>query len=308
MEGLNLNREIMLYLFVVLSPLLFSGFFGNTVEGLIIDHEQNPILFIHGRGGDITNWDDMITRFKEDGWSNSSLYAYNFQNSVICTEQQNINNANQIKQWVDNILSSTGAQKVDIVAHSMGGISSRYYIKFIADHNKIDDYVTLGSPHHGSPTQKCVYSYDTPTSFMIELNEGDETPGGILNDVIGDRNDPFLGVTYNGTHIPGNISYVSIFSSDDAIVYPHNTSYLEGAQNLLVSSLSHTEIVTTELAYDLVSEAVKDEYLTTITTRSSTNTFTTESTDTSQKQTSGVTPLIIILSLVVIPVTRKIEK
>jgi triacylglycerol lipase len=300
-----MNHKTRPFLLIILSFLLFNGIFGNVSRGSVVEQDQNPILFIHGRGGDISNWDDMITRFKDDGWPNSSLYAYNFQNSVVCTEQQNINNANQIKQWVDDILSSTEAQKVDIVAHSMGGISSRYYIKFIADLNKIDDYVTLGSPHHGSPTQDCVYSYDTPTTFMITLNEGDETPGGILDDAIGDRIDPYLGVTYNGTHIPGNISYTSIYSADDQIVTPYNTSYLEGAINVVAYGLSHTEIVTTELAYDMVYEAVKDEYITTTTTTSSTTSFTTESTETTDKQTSGVTPLLILLSITIIHLVRK---
>ncbi len=162
--------------------------------------------------------------------------------------------------------------------------------------------MTLGSPHHGSPTQNCVYSYDTPTSFMISLNEGDETPGGILNDAIGERNDTFLGVTYNGTHIPGNISYTSIYSSDDKIVTPYNTSYLEGARNILMQGLNHTELVTTQSGYEQVKEAVEDQAPITST---STTSQTTTTTGTATSETSGVTLLASFLSLMVIHSIRR---
>ncbi len=128
-----MDREKRLLLLFVLISFLLTSLIRNTSTNLVIEQTQNPILFIHGRGGDTTNWKDMMKRFTEDGWPNSTLYAYNFQNTVICTEQQNIDNANQIKQWVNDILATTGAKKIDLVAHSMGGISSRYYIKFLAD-------------------------------------------------------------------------------------------------------------------------------------------------------------------------------
>ncbi len=297
-----MNREKRLLLLFVLISVLLSSFNKNTATDLVIEQKQNPILFIHGGGGDITNWEDMIERFKNDGWPNSSLFAYNFENSPICTAQQNIDNANMIKQWVGDILETTGANKIDIVAHSMGGLSSRYYIKYLADYNNIDDYVTLGSPHHGVDLHNCVYSSDTPTSFMISLNEGDETPGGILNDVVGDKNDTILGVTYNGTHIPGNISYTSIYSSDDEYAIPsYNISYLDGALNVLVQGLSHMELVLSQVGYELVLEAVEDQY----TSSTTTSTTTTTTTLTTTSQSTGMTYLAIFLGLILVIKLRK---
>ncbi len=170
---------------------------------------QDPILFLHGMFGSKIVWDSMKTRFLEDGWPNTTLYAYTFDDPENCSAQANINNANQIKQWVSNILDTTGVGKIDLVAHSMGGLSRRYYVKFLADLDSIDEFVTLGSPHHGDADTFPGWCYNLNNgvnSLLMMLNEGDETPEGILNDTLGNRPDPFLEITYNGTHIPGNIS------------------------------------------------------------------------------------------------------
>ena len=89
--------------------------------------------------------------FKNDGWPNTtnflSGYAYDFHDTTNCSAQANINNAFQIKQWVDDILNETGAEKVDLIGHSMGGWSGRYYIKFLDGIDQVDDYVSFGTPH-----------------------------------------------------------------------------------------------------------------------------------------------------------------
>lgn len=63
------------------------------------------------------------------------MYAYTFGNSSHYSIEANIRNAKQIEKWVYNILNENGAEKVDLVGHSMGGISSRYYIKVLGGIN-----------------------------------------------------------------------------------------------------------------------------------------------------------------------------
>ncbi len=198
----------------------------------------------------------MRLRFVNDGWPLEILYALTFSNTGVYTSQGNIINGESEKNWIDDILNNTGAEKVDIVAHSMGGFNSRYYIKFLGGLSKVDDFVSMGSPQHG------VYGgtevFYTNNSFLYSLNEGDETPGGILNDTIGFRIDPLGGRIYNSTHIPGNINYTAISSIDDGVALPIITSNLDGANNIVAEGVEHVEMLYDEGFYNIIKHAVYD--------------------------------------------------
>jgi len=58
--------------------------------------------------------------------------------------------AEQLRKRVNEALASTGAQKVNIIAHSMGGLDARHMIvdKGMAD--KVATLVTIGTPHLGT--------------------------------------------------------------------------------------------------------------------------------------------------------------
>ena len=58
--------------------------------------------------------------------------------------------AEQLRNRVNEVLASTGAQKVNIIAHSMGGLDARHMIvdKGMAD--RVANLVTIGTPHLGT--------------------------------------------------------------------------------------------------------------------------------------------------------------
>ena len=58
--------------------------------------------------------------------------------------------ASQLKARIEEILSATGAEKVHIIAHSMGGLDARHMIvdKGMAD--KVASLTTIGTPHLGT--------------------------------------------------------------------------------------------------------------------------------------------------------------
>ena len=58
--------------------------------------------------------------------------------------------AKLVAQAVDNVLAKTGANKVHLIAHSMGGLDGRYYISTLNGGSKVASLITIGTPHHGS--------------------------------------------------------------------------------------------------------------------------------------------------------------
>lgn len=103
-----------------------------------------PILLIHGYGerADIWNW--WIGWFGQDNFSN--VYTATFTNDRCGSAEQH---ANELQKIVDNILSQTGSEKVNIVAHSKGGLDARWYI---ANNNldKVANLIMIGTPNAGS--------------------------------------------------------------------------------------------------------------------------------------------------------------
>ncbi len=65
--------------------------------------------------------------------------------------QDNARSAARLASVVDEALRDTGARKVIIVAHSMGGLVARYYARVLGGEAKIHQLILLASPNLGVP-------------------------------------------------------------------------------------------------------------------------------------------------------------
>jgi len=192
---------------------------------------QDPILFVHGYVESASLWNTMIGRFEKDGYPKSYLSAYTYN-----TSQSNKIDAEEVKSKVESLLKTTGATKVDIIAHSMGSLNSRYYIKNLGGESKVDDWVSLGGPNHGTETANFCFSQScvemrVGSTFLKELNATDETPGAV--------------------------NYGTWWSPCDEIINPDESVILSGASNHKTACMSHTALTTDETVYKEVREFVK---------------------------------------------------
>ena len=63
--------------------------------------------------------------------------------------------------WMDrlnDVLSETGASRVNLVAHSMGGLDGRYLISRAGLHDRVASLTTISTPHHGTYIAEYVLS------------------------------------------------------------------------------------------------------------------------------------------------------
>jgi triacylglycerol lipase len=58
--------------------------------------------------------------------------------------------AEQLKKEVEDVIASTGAEKVHIIAHSMGGLDARKMIVDLEMAEKVASLTTIGTPHLGT--------------------------------------------------------------------------------------------------------------------------------------------------------------
>jgi pimeloyl-ACP methyl ester carboxylesterase len=78
-------------------------------------------------------------------------------------------NAEVLGQYIASVQKKTGAEKVDLLVHSMGGMISRYYLDRVMKTDNVAQVIFLGTPMSGSA---CVYpvaslGYLMPASIEI---------------------------------------------------------------------------------------------------------------------------------------------
>lgn len=195
---------------------------------------RDPVLFVHGWDGDRAQWRLMMARFRADGWTDRELFAW-----TIDPRGSNLSNAARVAARVDQILAATGAERVDIVTHSMGGLSARLYLKDPGSRGKVDAWVSLGGPNHGTSTAWLCFSAacremrpDSP--LLRTLNAGDETPG--------------------------EARYATWRSPCDELIDPVTTVALEGAENHESGCLSHLGLLRDSAVYRQVRDFIRQDH------------------------------------------------
>lgn len=107
-----------------------------------------PVLLVHGMGirdnYKIGYWGRIPQKLKELG-------CEVFLSGQDCSASIETN-CDQIAKRLDEILAQTGAPKVNIIAHSKGGLESRYLASTLGYGPKIASITTLATPHNGSKT------------------------------------------------------------------------------------------------------------------------------------------------------------
>ncbi|WP_434752996.1 esterase/lipase family protein [Paenibacillus amylolyticus] len=101
---------------------------------------RTPIVFVHGLTGSDSNFALIERYLRGEGWSSDELFAMDLPSKA---GNQLLNSA-AISRFVDDVLRQTGHTKVHIVAHSMGGANSLYYILNRGGIDKVDKLITLG--------------------------------------------------------------------------------------------------------------------------------------------------------------------
>ncbi|GHV74985.1 hypothetical protein AGMMS49940_22870 [Spirochaetia bacterium] len=70
-------------------------------------------------------------------------------------------NAEILKTTIEEILRETNQEKVNIIAHSKGGIDSRYLIWKYNFGDKVASLTTISTPHHGAELADLLYKQGT---------------------------------------------------------------------------------------------------------------------------------------------------
>ncbi|WDZ84282.1 lipase family alpha/beta hydrolase [Micromonospora cathayae] len=214
-------------------------------------YATNPVIVVGGLSGVAVAYEPLAARLRGDGHRVSIYQLPNLGLGDIAAS------ARAFSGYVAQVRANTGAAKVDLVAHSEGGLVSRYYLKNLGGTGSVGRLITLGSPHYGTYVAdiakflglgNCVgivacQQMTIGSAFLNDLNAGDDTPG--------------------------SVRYTTIRTLQDELVRPtQNATLADGAVNALVQTwcplriVGHLGLVLDGTTYTMVQDALADRSIT----------------------------------------------
>jgi triacylglycerol esterase/lipase EstA (alpha/beta hydrolase family) len=190
--------------------------------------ERRPILLLHGYAQHPANFLSLTRRLRRDGWS----HVYTLRHAPMFGDIER--SAARLGTAIDRIREVTGAPFVDVVAHSMGGLVARVYVRARGAACGIARLVTLGTPHQGTQ----IFRRLTHDPMLVQMRP----------------DSPLLQRLASDDPVPTLVECIAIYSTGDAVVVPPHNGYYKGAFNIELAGLGHNSLLFSRRVYDLVRE------------------------------------------------------
>ncbi len=226
-KTIDIIKTILLeYLSFIGIILLYPfGLFNKTERDKTFD-KRLPLLLIHGYLHNSGVFIPLKSRFKRDKITN--IFSISLKPKFASIKEH----AQRVKEKVEEIISLTGCEKIDIVTHSMGGLVAIYYIKELDGHARVNRCITMACPHRGTGFAK----------IALGKNGKEMRPGSEL----------LLGLEEKGREL--NRLVVSIWSDFDNMIIPSDNAVLDGAKNIKIENLGHVAFLFSPRVYKIIKE------------------------------------------------------
>jgi len=205
----------------------------KSIESMATSVVKLPVVLVHGRNADSGVWGRLKAVLVQHGYQDTWLFGWNYDTSQSTNEVL----SGEFSQYIQGVLRDTGATQVDIVAHSLGALPTRWFIKFGGGTQIVRNWISLAGPNHGTSLGYLCALWDqgckdmTPGSWVIShLNQNTETPGPT--------------------------KYTTIWSASDEQISPPTSTLLSGATNIEVSSMKHNDLLGSEEVFNHVISAL----------------------------------------------------
>ncbi len=178
---------------------------------------QPPVLLVPGYGGATSDLEPLAAALRAEGRSATIVHLAGDGTGDLEVQ------AGVLQDAVRAALRGGGADSVDVIGYSAGGVTARLWLRAYDGGSVARRIVTLGSPHHGSDLAslaadiapdscpEACRQLATDSDLVRSLDSRDETPAGP--------------------------AWVSIWTTDDKVSTPPETAVLRGALDVSVQSV-----------------------------------------------------------------------
>ena len=112
-----------------------------------VEASTTPVVLVRGIVDNRSIFAVLARALRRRGFG--TVHAVNYRVQTALTGDIR-HAARDLAAHVERICAATGADRVHVVGHSLGGLIARYYVQRLGGDARVDTLVTLGTPHRGS--------------------------------------------------------------------------------------------------------------------------------------------------------------
>lgn len=176
-----------------------------------------PVLLIHGYVCNRGYWTKLSRQLARAGVAHD---AVDLEPIVADIEEF----VPQVEQAIEALCARTGGERVILVAHSMGGLVARAWLRRYGA-QRVARIITIGTPHHGTALANLATGANARQMSRI-----DGAPSAWLAQLA-------------ASETPETRALItSMYSHHDNIVAPQSSAQLPGARNLAFGGIGHVAL------------------------------------------------------------------
>lgn len=200
-------------LYVLLQP--FERSFVRTAVPAGNRGAARPVILLHGIYCNAASWWWMRRRLESCGIG--PIYALDVEGPLSSIDSY----ARQLARFIAQVRADTGAERVVLVGHSMGGLVARACVALPGLAAQVEKLLTLGTPHHGSRHARLGVGansrqLEADSDWLRRLNAD---PGSMA------------------------VPIASVYSRHDNFVAPQESAVLAGAKLIALDGVGHLALL-----------------------------------------------------------------
>jgi triacylglycerol esterase/lipase EstA (alpha/beta hydrolase family) len=140
--------------------------------------------------------------------------------------------ADVVRDAIEKLRAATGAERITLVGHSMGGLAARTYLRHHG-HHAVQRVVTIDTPHHGT-----LFATLGRGSNARQMRNACEFVRALGRD-----DEP--------------VDFVCFASQHDNLIVPRNNQVLAGAEAVWFEEIGHLAMLASDEVLEKLVEAVE---------------------------------------------------
>ncbi len=186
---------------------------------------DTPVALVHGYFHNRSGFDYLSRELRRRGFR----WIHGMNYNPIGHSVPDL--AERFGRYVEDLRRVSGANRVHVVGHSLGGVLARWYVEQLGGHKYVDTCVTIGTPHAGTYA-----AYLGPGQAAKDIRPG----SGVIQ-------------ALDSSLRRSRVKYVNLYSDLDLLIVPPSSGLLPERRNVrnhLIEDLGHTSLLLSEELVD----------------------------------------------------------